>query len=284
MKFKLMALAVLGAVVASAQAQITVFSNGPTGDNFTVAGATAQGQVLSSFMGPNNSQWAYRDVKGGATVGVNTNFARSGNGSVYMTSNSSAAQLNVSLLANPVSPAGNPNSNGVFAPLNTLSALSIDMFTSNASTAGLTPVIRFELFNPTGTAGVNSFLQLVFDPLANGLTFNQGSWNSFDIFANRTSYTLTATSGSGSAFQVGAQTLDWWMNNTPSNLFVYAMSAGVGSGMSPYFEGAIDNFGIGFGGANAVYNFEAVPEPGTLSVLALAAWLKRRRMAKKAQA
>lgn len=284
MNYKIMAMAVLGAFVASAPAQVTVFSNGPTGDNFTVAANAFQGELLTSFTGPNNSQWAYRDVKGGATVGVNTNFARSGNGSVYMTSSSSLAQLNIGLLANPVSPAGNPTSNGVFAPLNTLSALSIDMFTSNASTAGLTPVVRFEMFNPTGTAGVNSFLQLIFDPLANGLTFNQGSWNSFDIFANKNTYTLTATSGSGSAFQVGAQTLDWWMNNTPSNMFVYSMNAGVGSGMSPFFEGAIDNFGIGFGGANAVYNFEAVPEPGTLSVLALAAWLKRRRMAKKAQA
>ncbi len=73
--------------------------------------------------------------------------------------------------------------------------------------------------------------------------------------------------------------------STYGNYNVLGVSAGCGSGWGS-FSGAVDDITFGFNGASTTYNFEVVPEPGTLALLAAfgltalgAAWMRRRRSA-----
>lgn len=60
---------------------------------------------------------------------------------------------------------------------------------------------------------------------------------------------------------------------------VTSVGAGFG-GSSGQYDGAIDNYTLGFGGNSTTYNFEAVPEPMTTSVMALGALAALRKKRK----
>ncbi|BCW99848.1 MAG: hypothetical protein KatS3mg024_2675 [Armatimonadota bacterium] len=65
-------------------------------------------------------------------------------------------------------------------------------------------------------------------------------------------------------FSVYNRTLSDWVNLMPSAR-VLGISAGIGSGWTGTFDGAVDNITIGFGSSVTTYNFELaaapVPEP-----------------------
>ena len=73
------AAAVLGVSSAASATGVTVYSNGGgSGDMFTNAGGTNTGQAVGT------SGWYYNNVRNNGNVGINSTYARSGNGSVYM--------------------------------------------------------------------------------------------------------------------------------------------------------------------------------------------------------
>jgi hypothetical protein len=96
----------------------TVYSqNTAPGDLFSNSGPANQG---SSFGHPN---WVYNNTRGGGSVGIRTDFPRSGNGSVYFNSPSNTGKADIEYFADPVNAGGNffPNP---FNPASILGPLS----------------------------------------------------------------------------------------------------------------------------------------------------------------
>lgn len=278
---KLIALGVAFGLVTSFATATTVLANNPSlpGDNFTNPGSTNTGQAVGA------SGWHYNNVRVDGIVGINTNYARSGNGSAFLetkpvgpsTTNSKA---DIEFFKNPTV---NSNGNFWFGPnsslgrLADLTSLSFDWYRDSASTNNAVqhPALRLLIASANGTSGY-----IVFERAYNSLPTPTDTWTTDDIFANKSTYNMWSTGSLPGAFSIFNTTLHQWMNSS-ADYHVVGVSAGVGSGWG-YFRGAVDNITFGFNGANTTYNFEAVPEPATMSILALAAWLKSRKKAKKA--
>jgi len=74
---------------------------------------------------------------------------------------------------------------------------------------------------------------------------------------------------------------DWMSTLNGKGYQVLSMNAGMGAS-NTVFQGAVDNFQLGFGGNNKTYNFEAVPEPASICAIGLGvlALIRKRRTAK----
>lgn len=283
-KITLMSGLVLGAVSAQAQ---TVYSNNLTpGDYFTNAGGSAANQALTNGIG-GGVVGTYRETKNGATVGINTTQARSGNGSAWFSAVGNANSKSEVALSTAFSPAG--DSGGVLGSFDSLSAFSADLYTQSSNIGNQSAIVRLELFSATDGGG--RYGQLIFDTAwspGHFGTFNYGTWNSVDMFANSGSTWLRASSGINAAYGAGVgvdngeRTLaDWMVQLGGKGYNVISINAGIGS-FNGSFEGGVDNLGLGFGGNNKVYNFEVVPEPASICAIGLGALaLIRRRRAKK---
>jgi len=97
------------------------------------------------------------------------------------------------------------------------------------------------------------------------------------------------TFGAGMSFAqegYGVKLSEWQAGKATigANSQILGFSMGVGSGWANGFEGAVDDLSFKFAGQNAqTFNFEAVPEPGTMAALfaGLAGVVARRKRAKK---
>lgn len=277
-------LGLLGGTVA-AQAQ-TVYSNNFGGDNFTNPGASPANQMVNGVQGGGPEQVTYRETKNNGTVGINMNLPRSGNGSVWFSTNGTAGGKSEIALSTGFSGAG--DSTGILGAFDNLSALGADLYTLASPDSGnQAPILRIELFS----AVENKYGQLVFDtgwtPGHYG-TFTYGQWNTVDLLSNANSIWLRATSGINAAYDPGAgpdnheRTLANWQSILGGKGYqVISVNSGMGTFNGTY-QGAMDNLSVGFGGDNHVYNFEAVPEPASLCALGLGALaLIRKRKASK---
>jgi len=148
---------VFGAV--SVQAQIIYSNNATPGDNFTNAGGTAANQMLSNFAGPSGEVATYRETKNNGTIGINTNLARSGNGSAWISTDGSANGKSEIALSTAFTPGG--DSNGSLGSFDSLSAFGVDLYTQSSSVSNLAAIVRLELFSATDGGG--KYGQLVFD-------------------------------------------------------------------------------------------------------------------------
>jgi hypothetical protein len=260
--------AALVAASAFAQATVTVYSQNPVpGDSFTNSGPTNQGQ---SFGNPN---WVYNNTRGSGSVGIRTNYPRSGNGSVYFNSPGSSGKADIEYFADPVLVGGNfvPNPfnpSSILGSLADLSHLSYEWYRDGSSTApaSLHPVLRLGILrvNSDNTAAVG---YLTFERVYNGFgAAPTNSWQSDDIVSNNYKLWATASLGFGEVFK----TIPDWVsaaNAVGATLFVISVNAGIGSGWNGTFEGAVDNITFGFGGTYTTYNFEVVPEPASMLAL-----------------
>jgi hypothetical protein len=283
-KFTFVSGLVFGAVAAQAQ---TVYSNNVNpGDYFTNPGSSAANQALSNFSGPNGEVGTYRETKNGATVGINTTQARTGNGSAWFSANAVTGGKAEIAISKSFSGAG--DSTGVLGSFDSLSALSADLYTQSSSVANQAAILRLELFSATDGGG--RYGQLVFDtswaPSHFGtFTFNQ--WNSVDLFANAGTTWLRASSGINTAYGPGVvnggeRTLSDWMTQLGGKGYnVISINSGIGT-FDGSFEGGVDNLAVGFGGNTSTYNFEAVPEPASICAIGLGAlaMIRRRRTTK----
>lgn len=277
MKIKLAAAIAALSLVVSASAQMTVFSNAGAlpGDSFTNAGGTNTGQAVGT------TGWHYNNVRNSGIVGINNTYARSGDGSLYFettigpsgASSKADAEFFRSSAANG---AGNFTATSSLGALSALTSLSYDWYRDSTSSASSVQHAALRL--QVVSADLTQSGYLIFERAYNGSVVPTDTWNSDDIFANRTTFNMWSTGSLPGAFSNFTTTLDQWMNSS-MNYQVIGVSTGVGSGWGP-FRGAVDNVQFGFAGANTTYNFEAVPEPMTMTVMALGALAALRKKRK----
>ena len=266
--------AALVAASAFAQATVTVYSQNPApGDSFTNTGSTNQG---SNF---GNANWVYNNTRGGGSVGIRTNYPRSGNGSVYFNSTSSSGKADIEYFASPVNSGGNfvPNLNqsSILGPLSALSHLSYEWYRDSSSTAPdhLHPVLRLGILRVNQDNSIN-LGYLVFERIYNGFgAAPTNSWQSDNIISS--SYKMWATRSLGfgdpnvNIYDV-LKTIPEWLtaaSNANATLYVISVNAGIGSGWNGTFTGAVDNITFGFNNTYTTYNFEVVPEPASMVAL-----------------
>ncbi|MEN3001245.1 MAG: PEP-CTERM sorting domain-containing protein [Armatimonadota bacterium] len=275
----------LGLAVVSAtlfaQATVTVYSqNNPPGDLFTNPTNVNLGY---NFGHPN---WRYNNTRGSGQVGIRTNYPRSGNGSVYFRTPSSAAKADIEYFVDPLNVGGNflpnpINPNSIMGTLQQLTHLSYEWYRDSSSTVNswLHPVLRL------GIVRVNSDNTTAVGYLIFERAYNQGTvpvptdqWVADDIIANNYKLWATAQLGFGDPnddINQVLKTIPEWIataNAAGATLYIVSVNAGVGSGWfgsgPPHvFTGAVDNIRFGFNGQYTTYNFEVVPEPASMLAL-----------------
>lgn len=277
MRKTILAISLMASLVAASNATIVYSNNGGTGDNFTNASGTNQGQAIAS-----STNWVYNNTRASGYVGINTAYARSGNGSARM-GGPNNAKSDIEYLAGPFNLGGNFFATGSLGRLGDLGALSYEWYRSSTSTATahLHPAMRILVdadgnLNTTGDRG-----GLVFERVYNSLAVADDVWTADTIGMNSNLWSFSA--GMSTA-QLGYNvTLSQWIagaGTISGNSAILGFSMGIGSGWNT-FDGAVDNATWNLGGVTTTSNFEVVPEPATMAALGLgaAAMLRRRKKA-----
>jgi len=276
--------ALVFAGVANAQ---VVLPNNPSGDFYTNAGASSQGQAVGT------SGFFYNNVRNGATVGINAEVPRNGTGSVYFKSEDSSDKADFELLAAGTEFGGNFFAAGSLGKLGDLEALSYSWFRkgSSTTTANFQPVVRILVDADGNLATTGDRGGLVFEIAYNGAaTAATDTWVNEDIFGyNSGAGANLWTFGAGMSFAqegYGVKLSDWQAGRATigAGSEVLGFSMGIGSGWADGFEGAVDDLSFKFAGQNAqTFNFEAVPEPSSMMALfgGLAGIAARPKRAKK---
>jgi hypothetical protein len=265
-----------GAVVAApAVMAATIVPSNMTapGDSFTNPGPTNQGQAVGA--GP----WHYNNVRGGGAVGIRTDLPRSGNGSVFFSSPTSAGKADIEFLPNAVNIGGNFISGGSLGAFSALTSFGYDWYRVGTSTNPPLqhPALRV-LLDLDGNLMTPDRAGLVFERAYNGGVVPVDTWVTDTIAASSNLWSFGALGfeldidgpGPGSAY-VGLATWQAWFTTNHPNAVIVGFSAGVGSGWHGVFTGAVDNITWTIGGQTASYNFEvaAVPEPAALALFGL---------------
>ncbi len=278
-------LAVLGmAVLVSASfAQVTVFSTNAGGDFYSDPTPSNPGGTvaINSYIGPNGAQWFYNEMKDSAVIGINGTQARSGNGSVQL---------------NSIGTATNPNSKasityarsdlGALGNVADLTHWGADLRTEATPLSNANFIMR--LYVGDGTNAINGNRQgfLVWDtqwnPGFSHPAITYGQWQTFDLMSIASSLWVRPTNSLITTLQPNLTSGEILLSDALSilgglNYKVFSANAGWGTSNTPY-EGYMDNYTLGFNGVGTTHNFEVVPEPATMSLLALAA-LRRRKKA-----
>jgi hypothetical protein len=280
---------------AGAATATTVLSNNfAPGDSFTNAGGSNQGQAVGS------SGWYYNNVRNGGVAGINTTYARSGNGSAYLETKvgpgGASSKADIEFLANGTGFAGNffaGGSLGALANLN-LNALSYEWYRDGTSTNSSVqhPAFRILLDADGNLATTGDRGGLVYERAYNALSTPTDSWVSDAITGSSKVWNFGLGAGLGFEHVIpGANggngtpynPVTTWQAYLP-NAAVLGFSMGVGSGWGP-FKGAVDNVTFGFNGGSTTYNFEAavIPLPAAawagLALLGVAGVSRRRNVA-----
>ena len=273
MKLRLVALTLASTMLSVPAMADTVLNtdlpvlNGVTHTTTTDATGTRTNSTGARVSAPFQSYtWRQTSVGGGATVGITTDYARSGNGSVSFetTGNPAKADLTYSFAE--------------AIPLSSFASIAYDFYRDGASTVGgnFAPVFRFEIFKNATFAG-----SLVLEHLYQNQTQPAlDSWTT--VSATQTSGIWWATNGLlGPTFadaNGGQKSLQAWIDaNAGSTLYVTGYNIGVGSGWTDgtqagtgLFRGALDNIAITNDAGTQSFNFEvagAVPEPASWAML-----------------
>lgn len=292
---KIKALVLISALVISvpALAVETVYSNNVGGDTFTQGPNVLTGANLTNYVNPaDGGSWSYRNVRLGGSVGVNNNIsdANGGLGSASFDSGM-GGQSELWYMRGPISdPNGNPGPNYIGASINPaavvlgtlgqITELKYDVYMQSGSTKN--PSFKIELLVPTVAVPGPldyQFTTAVFTLGGNSISQPAGSWQTVDAFSGLFGSTFAVNAPGGSIAGGQSQLLSFsqWQSQF-SNALVFGIGMGVGSGEGP-FVGAADFATIGFNGVSTTYDFEAVPEPATMSILglaAIAAWRKKK--------
>jgi len=241
-----------------------------TGTRTTVTGPGPNAGANRASGTPVLNSWYQANVGPGSTVGITTDYARSGNGSAYF--NSTQGDTGKGDLVYNFGAAGASER----IALSSLTSVSFDFYRSSASTTTATfaPVLRLGMYKDNTFAG-----SLVFENVyqtqqnapVDSWTTLTANLNNGIFWATNAALGPTFASANG-----GQKTLAQWIaDNAGANLTVYGLEIGIGSGWNNQFYGAVDNVKVDFSGGRSVNsNFEvaangAVPEPATWGMMIL---------------
>lgn len=272
-----LAVVAVACVAGTASAGPIVFSNNAaTGDSYTNAGGSNQGQAVGA------SGWFYNNVRNGGTVGINVAYPQSGNGSVAFAGTNgpggASYKADIEYLAGAVNVGGNYFAGGTLGLFSDFSGMSYDWFRDSSSTnsAVQMPALRILLdldgnlattgdrgglvyehaYNAAGAAPTDTWVSASVGSDTKLWNFGLGLGLEFDIDGDSSPYDTLA---------------EWQASARLANAVILGFSAGVGSGWGP-FNGAVDNIAWTIDGQTTSTNFEvqAVPEPASLLLVGLA--------------
>jgi hypothetical protein len=259
-------------VMGSAQGANVYANNASPGDSFTNASGSNQGQSVGA------TGWHYNNVRNNGIVGINTNYARSGNGSAYLETTQgpggASSKADIEFLGGGTAFGGNVFATSSLGRLGDLTALSYDWYRDSASTnsAPQHPALRILIDADGNLATTGDRGGLVFELAYNGVaTAATNTWVTNDVFnfygVSNSANVWNFGFGIGNEFGGFGNTLQQWVSGAvssviSSNSAVLGVSTGVGSGWGP-FKGAVDNITLGFNGSSTTSNFEVnvVPLP-----------------------
>ena len=268
LRFTALTLAMILAAPAAHAAVVT--ANDPSGDAFTNPSSSNQGQAIG------DSGWYYNNVRAGATVGIDTAYPRSGNGSVSFSS-PQGGKADVEFLPNALPFSGNYASTASLGAFSVLTSMSYDWYrdASSTATSRLHPSLRVLLDRDGNLATTGDRGGLVFERTYNNLTTPVDQWVSDAVSATTKVWNFglgigneADINGNGYAYD---SSLSDWQAYMPTAA-VIGFSSGVGSGWQP-FDGAVDNISWTLNGVTTTTNFEVapsdVPEPASLGLIAI---------------
>ena len=246
-----------------------VYANGVSGDLFTNAGPSNQGQAVGS------TGWYYNNTREAGSVGISTDYARDGNGSARLSGTQGASKADIEYLASGTGFGGNFFAAGTLGRFADLQGMSYDWYRASGGSAraGLMPAMRVLLdldgnlattgdrgglvfeqaYNGGGNAAVDTWVSQSIGAASKLWNFGLGLGFEFDIDADGTPYDTLA---------------EWQASGRLSNAAILGFSLGIGSGWGGSFDGAVDRVGWTIGNTSASFNFEVtptatVPLPGT---------------------
>jgi hypothetical protein len=241
---------------------VGVTTTSAAGTQTTVTGpANGANRASAGYVG---DQWVQRNVGGNATVGITTDYVRSGNGSAYFSGTGAAGAYKGDLEIYF----------GTSIAASSITGMGFDWLrdaSSAVNSANLHPTFRLMVTGTFGGASVGGYLVYERDYNGGGAA-PTNTWVT-EAFAYGTG-NLWSTGNLPGAFSVYNRQLDDW-NALVSNLTVVGLSIGIGSGWNGGgFVGAIDNVVLNTTAGDRSWNFEvaaqAVPEPGSLALAGLA--------------
>lgn len=266
---------VLGACLGlfPSAAAVIYSNNSPLSDSFSNPTNVNQGQAVGT------TGWYYNNVRNSGAVGISSSLPYASNGSVYFQSPSGAAKADVEYLPNAVNVSGNYLSGASLGLFSSLQSFSYQWYRDGTSTVAshLHPVLRVLLDADGNLATVGDRGGLVFERVYNGGSVPVNTWVSDTITSS--TYLWNFGLGIGFAANINATpyaydaSLAEWQAYFP-NAVILGFSAGVGSGWSGAFSGAVDAIGWTIGGQSSAFNFEVapamadIPEPGTILLTA----------------
>lgn len=230
-------------------------TTGPTGTTSTNSVDASASRVSETLA---LGEWQQRNIGGDGVVGITTNYARSGNGSIFFSTVDGNSKADMEIHFAPVL-------------LSDFTSASYDWYRDPSSTLNPAPAPSFRLELQTAAGAYGGYL--VYEPYENG-TVPVGSWETElinttgSMFWSTNVNLLFPTPCGGSRLACLHTLSDWSSANVGAK--VVGVSTGVGSGWSGgTFVGGVDNVNYTFGNSSQSFNFEvaAVPEPGTWALM-----------------
>lgn len=275
---KVLIAALAALVAASANAQI-VYSNNPSPGDYFVGNVGGIGQAVGS------SGWYYNNVRNGATVGINQDYARSGNGSVHF-SVASGSKADIEYLAGSgINVLGTYYPTSSLGKLSDLSSVSFDWYRDSASTvaAHFHTGARVYIDADANPITTDDLGYLIYERIYNGSNVAvENQWVSDGIGLSTKLWTSGELGGPANGFNNTLQDfIDGAVSGISGNSAIVGFSFGIGSGWTGQTEMALDNVSWTINGVTTSNNFEVnpVPEPATMTALALGglALLRRKK-------